>query len=153
MKIRLFVVALLGLMPALAPAAPETINYQSVPQLLAQGEIANVEIYDFGGKGVDAVLTRPDGSTLLIKRPIGLDEDAVLQAYLKEHNIPFLVYDRKYAGPAGEGKVGNSMTFVILPVLLTVGIPLLLILVILKQTRTTSRLAETIRTLSLKTPA
>ena len=45
------------------------------------------------------------------------------------------------------------MTFVILPVLLTVGIPLLLILVILKQTRTTSRLAETIRTLSLKTPA
>ena len=74
MKIRLFVVALLGLMPALAPDAPETINYQSVPQLLARGEIANVEIYDFGGKGVDAVLTRTDGSTLLVKRPIGLDE-------------------------------------------------------------------------------
>ena len=149
MKHRILWVALLGLAPTLVPAAaPETLNYKSVPQLMAQGEIAKVEIYDFGRQDVDAVLTRPDGTTLLVKHPVGLDEDAVLQEYLKEHNVPFLAYDHEYNGPAGPPKPGHSAMFLALPVVLMVGVPLLLILVILKQTRTISRLAETIRVLS-----
>ena len=126
----------------------ETISYQTIPQLVLNDEIDAVEIYDFGGNDIDAVFTKKDGSTVAVKRPLGLDQDAVLQQYLTDNRIQYTVYDYEFQGSAKKRPFGGPSTlFMILPMVLMFGIPVLLILVIIRQSKTIAKQAETIKSL------
>lgn len=124
-----------------------TISYQSIPLMVIRGEIEKADLYDFGREGVDAVFTTKDGSAVAVKKTFGLNEDAVLQQYLKDHNIPFTVYESPYKGPLSTKRSDTSSLWMTLPMLLMFGLPLILIVILLMQARTIARQAETIRAL------
>lgn len=127
----------------------KTVSYQSVPQLVADGEIKKIEIYDSGMANVDAIFTKKDGATVAVKKPRGLDQDAVFQQYLKDNGIQYIVYDYEYAGvkPTKRSPFWKSTLFMILPIVFMFGIPVLLILAIIKQAKTISKQTDTIKAL------
>ena len=124
-----------------------TVSYQSIPLMVIRGEIEKADLYDFSGDGVDAVFTTKDGSAVAVKKAIGLNEDAVLQQYLKDHNIQFTVYESSYKGPLSTKRPGMSSLWMTLPMILMFGVPVILLLILLMQAKTIARQAETIRAL------
>jgi hypothetical protein len=131
----------------------DTVSYQSVPQLVASGGIEKVEIYDSGMNDIDAVFIKADGTTIAVEKPHGLDKDSVFHQYLKDNNVQYIVYDYKYGeeGISSRGPFGKSkMWFMLLPMLLVFGVPVLLILVIMRQAKTISKQADTIEALANK---
>jgi len=124
-----------------------TVSYQSIPLMVVRGEIEKADLYDFSSDGVDAVFTTKDGSAVAVKKPIRLNEDAVLQQYLKDHNIQFTVYESSYEGPLSTKRPGMPSLWMTLPMILMFCVPVILLLILLMQARTIARQAETIRAL------
>jgi len=131
----------------------DTVSYQSVPQLVAGGGIEKVEIYDSGMNDIDAVFIKADGATIAVEKPHGLDKDSVFHQYLEDNNVQYMVYDYEYGedGISSRRPFGKStMWFALLPMLLMFGVPVLLILVIMRQAKTISKQTDTIRALTEK---
>lgn len=151
MKFRHILIMFISIAALTYGADPEMIKYQCVPQLVKSGEIKSAEIYDNGLCGIDVVFTKSDGGIIAAKRPIGLDKDSVLQQYLSDNNIRYMVFDCEY------GKKGRSQAskiwFAFFPLFLLFGIPILLIMVILRQSKIISKQTNVIATLTANSPA
>lgn len=128
----------------------ESVSYHSVPQLLSSGEIEKVEIYDSGVSDVDAVFTKSDGTVFSVEKTHGLDEDPVFQQSLKDHDIQYVIYDYEFEGKSKKKRLGRSSWFMIMPMVFMFGIPVLLVLVIIKQAKTISKQADVIKVLAEK---
>jgi ATP-dependent Zn protease len=113
---------------------PEIVSYSTFVRDLTSSKISEVNIYDYG-RNVDLTYETLDGELRATKGPLGLDNDELLSFTLKSQEIPFTVHAEKYrgAGTTGDWMMHfGSFAFLLIPVLL--------ILVILRQSKTISTL-------------
>lgn len=87
---------------ATASVATEKLSYKSFNEMLLNGKLTKVVIYDYG-QNVDAVAYDPQEKEYLIKGPVGLNEDHVLHSVLQSQSIEYQILDEKYKGPGSKG--------------------------------------------------
>lgn len=115
---------------------PEIVSYSTFVRDLTGSNISEVNIYDYG-RNVDLTYETLDGELRATKGPLGLDNDELLSFTLKSQEIPFTVHAEKFEGartPEDWMIQLGSFAFLLIPVLL--------ILVILRQSKTISILGE-----------
>jgi len=115
---------------------PEIVSYSTFVRDLADAKVSGVDVYDFGAE-IDLTYSTSDGEFRAAKGPIGLDDDELLLFNLKSQGVPFTVHGEEYDGPGASGVwLSQILSFAFLLV------PVLLILVILRQSKTIRTLAE-----------
>lgn len=120
----------------MADKPAEIVSYSTFVRDLTDSKVTEVDVYDYG-REVDLTYETLDGELRATKGPIGLDNDELLSFTLNSQEVPFTVHAQKYDGAGVSSdwmmQIGSFAFFLI---------PVLLILVILRQSKTIRTLGE-----------
>ncbi len=119
----------------MAEENPEIVSYSTFVRDLTDAKISEVNIFDYG-REVDLTYETLEGATRATKGPIGLDDDDLLSFTLKSQEVPFTVHAEKYSTGTSPFDWMNLSSFIFFL------IPVLMLLVILRQSKTIRSLAD-----------
>jgi hypothetical protein len=115
---------------------PEIVTYSTFVRDLTESKVSDVSIYSYGGE-VDLTYLTNDGVLRGAKGSIGLDEDALLSSTLASKDVPFTIHSAEYSGSGWSWdwamNIGSFAFFLI---------PILMLIVISRQSQTIKSLGE-----------
>lgn len=120
-----------------ADKTPEVVSYSTFVSDLAGSRVAEVDVYELGQE-VNLTYETVEGELRATKGPIGLENDDLLSFTLESQEVPFSVHAEKYGGPGANSDWIWVPAFLLVPLV----VPVLLILVILRQSKTIRTLGE-----------
>ncbi|MDA7519508.1 hypothetical protein N8522_05930 [Akkermansiaceae bacterium] len=119
----------------MADETPEIVTCSTFVRDLTESEISEVNIFDYG-REVDLTYKTAEGEMRATKGPIGLDDDTLLSFTLTSQEVPFVIHAEEY----GSGE--SSFEWYHLSTLIFFLIPVLLLFVIVRQSKTIRSLGD-----------
>lgn len=116
---------------------PEIVAYSTFVRDLTESKISDVQIYDYG-KEVDITYKTSDGALRAARSPTGSDSDELLSYTLKSKEVPFTIHAEEYSSGGSSFEWVNLISFSFFLV------PLLMLIVILRQSKTIRDMAESL---------
>lgn len=119
----------------MADENPEIVTYSTFVRDLTESKIFEVNIFDYG-REIDLTYETVDGATRATKGPFGLDDDDLLSFTLKSQEVSFTVHAEEYSSGASSFDWMHLSSFIFFL------IPVLMLLVILRQSKTIRSLGD-----------
>lgn len=120
---------------------PEKVKYSTFVNDLTEARVGEVNIYRYG-REIDLTYTLQDGGLRATKGPLGLDNDTLLSQTLKTQEVSFTVHAESYP------EQGNEFWWMQIMSLSFFIVPILMLMVILRQSKAIRTLSMTIAALA-----
>lgn len=115
---------------------PEIVTYSTFVRDLSESKISDVSIYSYGGE-VDLTYVTAEGVLRGAKGSIGLDDDDLLSSTLASKDVSFTIHSSEYSGSGWSWDWAmNLWSFAFFL------IPILMLLIISRQSKTIKSLGE-----------
>ena len=122
----------------------DTLAYRTFIDYANQGVVQSVLISEFGGNNMEAVILNDDAElTYYIDKPYQADADILFIEFLKEKEIPYKIYKRKF----DQGQLWASLLPALIMFMLPTVVIVTLIIIVIVILRKVSRIERSINKL------